>query len=328
MKLRRAACLLLCLGFLGLFSCGYAETGKLFDNLSAVLAQALQLSPAREAQEEDRYTAEYTAFDERSYVQSLSVFLENGFEITQWRGRGKTVHVTFVLEEAQVNLECDGNAETATITCSASLLGKTLHLPVRSGDAVLFGSYEQDNDLTNGPEMIEWLVLESDRDSALLLSRYALDSQVYVQAGPNDEPSAYVSYWEDSYLRQWLNSDFLCAAFQEDELSRLMLCSVSDDPNPYYDTPPGNDTLDYIWLPSVVEMERCFPNKAARITPATAYAFAQRHITYQAMPVCALRSTGNSAGSHACVNIYGSVFEVRRNDLYSAIRPMARVRFD
>ncbi|MBQ4436995.1 MAG: hypothetical protein II879_13005 [Clostridia bacterium] len=103
---------------------------------------------------------------------------------------------------------------------------------------------------------------------------------------------------------------------------------VSDDPNPYYDTPPGNDTLDYIWLPSVVEMERFFPDKTARIAPATAYAFAQRHITYQTMPVCALRSTGNSTGSHACVNIYGSVFEVQRNDLYSAIRPMVRVRFD
>ena len=46
----------------------------------------------------------------------------------------------------------------------------------QAGDHVFFGQYEQDNDLKNGPEPIEWLVLEDDGESILLLSRYCLAS--------------------------------------------------------------------------------------------------------------------------------------------------------
>ena len=46
------------------------------------------------------------------------------------------------------------------------------------GDYVKFGSYEQDNDESNGKEPIEWRVLDSKDGRKLLISRYALDSQV------------------------------------------------------------------------------------------------------------------------------------------------------
>ena len=31
-----------------------------------------------------------------------------------------------------------------------------------AGDTVVFGSYEQDNDLTNGQEPLEWIVLKTE----------------------------------------------------------------------------------------------------------------------------------------------------------------------
>ena len=43
------------------------------------------------------------------------------------------------------------------------------------GDYVLFGAYEQDNDLDNGKEAIEWRVLDKKDDKILVISRYALD---------------------------------------------------------------------------------------------------------------------------------------------------------
>ena len=166
MKGLKTACCLLLLGCLALFLCGRAESARLFDDLNNVLKQALALSPETEKQEGDVYTAEYSAFDESAYTQFLSVFLDNGFEISQWRGRGRTVHVTFVSEDAIVTLDCDGDNERAVITCPCALLTQTFHLPVQSGDRVLFGAYEQDNDLANGPEEIEWTVLE-DRKSVV-----------------------------------------------------------------------------------------------------------------------------------------------------------------
>ena len=43
------------------------------------------------------------------------------------------------------------------------------------GDYISFGSYEQDNDVTNGKEPIEWLVLDVQEGKAKILSRYALN---------------------------------------------------------------------------------------------------------------------------------------------------------
>lgn len=47
---------------------------------------------------------------------------------------------------------------------------------VAVNDHVFFGHYEQDNDLTNGAEAIEWRVLKVENGEALLISQYALDS--------------------------------------------------------------------------------------------------------------------------------------------------------
>ena len=40
------------------------------------------------------------------------------------------------------------------------------------GDIITFGHYEQDNNLDNGAEPIEWIVLDVQDGKALLLSKY------------------------------------------------------------------------------------------------------------------------------------------------------------
>lgn len=40
-------------------------------------------------------------------------------------------------------------------------------------DTILFGTYEQDNDASNGREKIQWLVLEIEDNRALLISKDA-----------------------------------------------------------------------------------------------------------------------------------------------------------
>ena len=81
---------------------------------------------------------------------------------------------------------------------------------VTVGDYVTFGHYEQDNNLKNGSEEIEWRVIEKRSDSLLLISKYILDIQPY-------HASFREINWGDSSLRIWLNHDFYNAAFSEQE---------------------------------------------------------------------------------------------------------------
>ncbi len=97
---------------------------------------------------------------------------------------------------------------------------------VKSGDVITFGSYEQDNDLENGAEPIEWIVLSTNKGKALLLSKYIIDHRFY------DENDYYDDYlkerfpdgeggidwdsvnipWEECTLSVWLNTDFYNSA--------------------------------------------------------------------------------------------------------------------
>ena len=120
------------------------------------------------------------------------------------------------------------------------------------GDVCLFGHYEQDNDAENGKEPIEWLILKKEEDRALLISRKALDCRPYHQ-----EPRKAVT-WETCSLRGWLNGAFFEDAFSAKEQKKILSTTVAADPNPYYDTDPGNDTTDKVFLLAFNEREIVF----------------------------------------------------------------------
>ena len=48
------------------------------------------------------------------------------------------------------------------------------------GDIITLGEYEQDNDLSNGAEPVEWIVIDQQDGCSLLLSKYALDAAPFV----------------------------------------------------------------------------------------------------------------------------------------------------
>ena len=83
-------------------------------------------------------------------------------------------------------------------------------LPYRSlskGDTVSFGSYEQDGNAQNGPEPIQWIVLDKIDGQLLLLSADVLEARQYHHV-PFEEVT-----WENSDLRAWMNGDFYDGAF-------------------------------------------------------------------------------------------------------------------
>ena len=138
------------------------------------------------------------------------------------------------------------------------------------GDYVSFGAYEQDNNTSNGKEVIEWLVLEVKDRKALVISKYALD---YMKYEPTAKKYSSVT-WETCTLREWLNNDFVDAAFSDYERAAIPTVIVSADRNSEYNTKPGNATNDQVFLLSLAEANDFFGSDSARQCVATRYAIA------------------------------------------------------
>lgn len=119
------------------------------------------------------------------------------------------------------------------------------------GDIVYLGSYEQDNNLGNGTEPVEWYVLDKADGEATLLAVYLLDCQPYHEVLEDIT-------WEDCTLRNWLNDTFYNTTFSEEEQAAVVNTNVVNEDNPFFGTEGGNDTADKVWLLSFGEIERYF----------------------------------------------------------------------
>lgn len=183
------------------------------------------------------------------------------------------------------------------------------------GSYITFGKYEQNNDFSNGPEDIEWLVLDKQEDRMLVISRYGLDCQPY-----NSEFKEVVT-WETCTLRNWLNSTFYEAAFILEEKSAILSSIVTADANPKYDTPAGNDTTDKVFLLSVDEAFRYFDDYASRVCQGTPYSKAQGVYLQEGNCIWWLRSPGIESCDAAYIYYRGGV----NNDIvhcsWYAVRP-------
>ena len=198
------------------------------------------------------------------------------------------------------------------------------------GDIVYFGTYEQDNDTSNGKENIKWLVLAKEKNRILVISDKALDCQEY-----NSSRTSVT--WETCTLRKWLNNDFINAAFSDDEKAMIPTVTVSADKNPEYDTDPGNATKDRVFLLSIVEAEKYFTSDEARMCVPTEYTISNGALTSDSYTeggkaTCWwwLRSPGYYQYDAAFVCIDGDIDEhgcgVDRDDY--AVRPEMWISID
>lgn len=79
------------------------------------------------------------------------------------------------------------------------------------GDTVTFGTYEQNNNYSDGNENIEWVVIDKQEDKIMVVSKYIIAGQPF-----NTTNEGHIS-WENCTLRKWLNNDFLNEAFSDAE---------------------------------------------------------------------------------------------------------------
>lgn len=191
------------------------------------------------------------------------------------------------------------------------------------GDYIFFGSYEQDNNASNGKETIEWLVLEVKDNKVLLISKYALDQQKY-------NASLTSVTWESCTLRKWLNNDFINAAFSTDEKEMIPTVTVSADENPHYGANSGNITRDKVFLLSITEADKYFSSDRARQCKPTKYASANgAAITHLDYDTCSwwLRSLGYPDRAR-CISPGGKFFTLDVDDSLPGVRPVLWIDID
>lgn len=194
----------------------------------------------------------------------------------------------------------------------------------KEGDTIVFGAYEQDNDLTNGREPIEWVVLEKNKKSLLVMSKYALDGVPYNKSYLTDIT------WNDCTLRSWLNEQFYVKAFNATEQAMIRTVTVKTPDNVYDGASGGEDTEDKVFIPSMAEMTKkkygFDPDFAARdgnrTCLPTAYAVARGVRAWDEEGVCdwTLRTPGKSRTSES-VDRSGVLvrYDIQANN---GIRPM------
>ena len=171
-------------------------------------------------------------------------------------------------------------------------------------DTVFFGNY-MDNP-------IEWIVLESQKDRQLLLSKRALETLPFHNT---DDPVT----WETCSLRAWLNSEFFESAFSTEEAARILLTLLDNSSvNPDFHYTEGSDpTEDRVFLLSHDEVIRLLPTQDVRLCEKSLHAPSYDNDISQWW----LRSPGLWPNCAEYISRAGTFFSGIENRQYVDVRP-------
>lgn len=192
-----------------------------------------------------------------------------------------------------------------------------------SGATYKLGRWEQDNNSTNGTEVIEWQVLTVQNGRMLLISKNILDAKNYIDMSSGTS-------WETGELRRWLNADFYNNAFTQAEKNQILAVTNENPDNTMFGTRGGNKTTDRIFLLSITEAERYFTNDAARRALPTAYASskgAPSYTGFDSTSMWYLRSPGAMdnvsalIGDDGAINYGGALCDSGCSAVWFGMRP-------
>lgn len=184
------------------------------------------------------------------------------------------------------------------------------------GDTIKLGKYEQDNVSGNGGEDIEWKVLKTEGNKALVVSVRSLELMPYSNV------SGAVT-WETSSLRKWLNGTFFNSAFTYQEKQKIEQVRIVPDVMSGSGLNPGNPTDDRVFLLGSAEAAELFKSDAERVCVPTQYAQAKG-----TGPIWLLRTLGYSQSQAAIVNYDGNAGTYAGGVTAAyAVRPAMWIRF-
>lgn len=226
--------------------------------------------------QEQNYINAIEYFDKGKYEEALSIFItledykESEQKITECNNA-----ITDEKYNSAIALINDGKYKDALLLLdevgdykdAVDLKQKYALLGCETGDVVTYGAYEQDNNLDNGVEAIEWVVLECDGNKALVISKYCIEwlpfHNTFTEVG-----------WKNSSIRSWLNNTFLDAAFTMEEKTSI-ISTQNINPDFYDDSESERNwlgtTTDRIFLLSSSEADTYFSSDSDRYAEGTEY---------------------------------------------------------
>lgn len=227
--------------------------------------------------QEQKYLDAIELFDEGKYEEALSVFVtlegykESEQKITECNNAitdGKYNNAIALINEGKYKDALVLLDEVSDYKDAVALKQKYALLACEAGDVITFGVYEQDNNLDNGAEAIEWVVLERDGNKAFVISKYCIEwlpfHNTITEVG-----------WKNSSIRSWLNNTFLNGAFTAQE-KKSIISTQHTNPDFYDDGESERNwlgtTTDTVFLLSSGEADKYFPSDSARQAEGTEYA--------------------------------------------------------
>lgn len=229
--------------------------------LRIVIIPNAKYKKALELMDNGEYIEAINSFSELgSYKESEALILECELEIEYEAAMKLLSQGDFT--QAYISFQKLGEYRDSTE--NAKIAQNKMINAANVGDIIKLGTYEQDNDLSNGQEEIEWIVLEIKDGKLLVISKYALDVRPYDELVSSDRTATNI--WRDCSLRKWLNSDFLKTSFADYEKDIIPTMVVSNAEN-------GDeiDTQDKLFLLSLFEVKTYFESEEKRRCAATRY---------------------------------------------------------
>ena len=242
----------------------YEDALSAFEILGDYKDSAEKIFQCNEAIRDGKYNNAIAFMKDKQYMEAISLFesldgyKDSAAKITECTYQNAVFRMDAgdVIEAYETLISLNGYQDS--FEKAKSIYDQYKAEKLRSpevGDYVFFGTYEQDNNMSNGKEDIEWLVLEVTDGKALLISRYVIDAQSYNYQNEK-------TYWEESPLREWLNSEFLNGAFSDSEKEKIPIVISTER----YKIP------DQVFLLSSGEAEKYFDSSSDRQCTATMYA--------------------------------------------------------
>ncbi len=168
------------------------------------------------------------------------------------------------------------------------------------GSIIKFGYYEQDNDISNGKEEIEWKVLDVEDNKALLISQYALDCKPYGNG-----------VWKKSSVRKWLNETFYNEAFVSGHQDIILYAKISSNLDSCL------ETEDKMFLLSKKEVSIYFTHDYERYCQGTEFSCAEGLIKNDNCNWWLLSYSGKAK----IISPEGKVIENVLSDVKRGVRP-------
>ena len=214
----------------------------------------------------DRYNQAFESYI--SVIQSESIRWEKEKADIQDTIRKYESNIKSIDDKLRVNKNIESEIQKGLLKKPNKSLGNQYaSINIQKGSILEFGYYRQDSD-TKWEDPIEWIVLKIKDGKALLISKYELDNKQY------NEELVNVT-WENCSLRKWLNGEFINKAFSIDKQELIQCVKVAADKNPTYNTDPGNDTNDRIFLLSINDANEYFASYEDIKCQPTDYAIAK-----------------------------------------------------